>query len=395
MSNDSDCDKSDQPKVRIPSQRKQPILEPSKLNGAHVNPTTKIQISQNNKSNFQNKPHPKNPYDKVGNYSHEATTIPPYVLYKIANSQRTFPNNDSTNRRNLNSLNDPFMNSINNNWNSFFKTVDSTPAFSQKILNHDAEALGQLPDLSGSWGGDERLKHYLNNDISPTDSSLSQDNKTWYQKSASSAKSFFNNGKKSGAYWMSVYHKEERGEYLNRLLLTNNFVPLFLRIFIIILSIIALVLAVQIFKRSNQKVQLLSFGSNVVPQQPSTIMAICVQSFAIIYLLYISYDEFNSKPLGIRNPVEKLRLISLDLLFIIFSSANLSISFNTLYDPRWICINDEYSLYPKITSLCRMQKALASSLFVILVMWVATFTISMMRVIHKVSGNRAGSELLN
>ena len=114
-------------------------------------------------------------------------------------------------------------------------------------------------------------------------------------------------------------------------------------------------------------------------------MAICVQSIAMVYLIYITWDEFNAKPLGIRNPLAKIRLILLDLLFIIFSSANLSLSFNTLYDGRWVCQIDEYSMYPKVESICDKQRALAAFLFLVLVMWVSTFTVSILRVIEKVS----------
>ena len=53
-------------------------------------------------------------------------------------------------------------------------------------------------------------------------------------------------------------------------------------------------------------------------QQPSTIMALVVQSCALVYVIYIAYDEYTGKPLGLREPMSKMRLILLDLLFIIF-----------------------------------------------------------------------------
>lgn len=118
-------------------------------------------------------------------------------------------------------------------------------------------------------------------------------------------------------------------------------------------------------------------------------MAICVNSIAVLYLVYIGYDEFSGKPLGLRNPLSKLRLILLDLLFIIFSSANLSLTFNTLYDSQWVCTTEEASnrQLPRIDYICRKQRALAAFLFMVLFMWVTTFTISIVRVVEKVSSS--------
>jgi hypothetical protein len=256
-------------------------------------------------------------------------------------------------------------------------------------LNRDVEALSGLPDLSGRWGGDARLKSYLNkehtdladytkkygiNEVSSDSSSIAT-----YHKDSTKSRS------KAG-YWMSTDRREEWRPYFTRILISNNYLPLFFRIWMIILSIVALAISGNIFRLSQKKVQMAdSSGEEGLSQQPSTIMAICVQSVGLVYLCYITYDEFNSKPLGIRNPVEKMKLILLDLLFIIFSSANISLTFNTLYDKRWVCSLDEYSRYPKINSICENQKALSAFLFVILIMWVINFTISIMRVIQKVA----------
>jgi hypothetical protein len=323
-----------------------------------------------------------NPYNNISNYSHEPTTVPPYVLYGIAHNETLHRSIKSKGSSNNNQ--DPFISSLNGNWATFLETVDTTPAYADGVLFRDVEALGELPDLNGKWGGDERLKHYMNNEGPLPKNKLYVKSSSDTDSSASERKEYIKRRSKAG-YWMSTEKREEWIPYLKRILLYNNYVPLCFRILLINLSVIALALSCRIFHISTRRYYVTDTVTSEVSQQPSTIMAICVQAVALVYLGYIAYDEFKSKPLGIRNPVEKMRLILLDLLFIIFSSANLSLSFNTLYDSRWVCIVDVLSNVPKVDSICQLQQALCAFLFVILVMWVFTFSISIMRVIQKVS----------
>ncbi|KAK9375182.1 uncharacterized protein V1513DRAFT_399300 [Lipomyces chichibuensis] len=172
---------------------------------------------------------------------------------------------------------------------------------------------------------------------------------------------------------------------LRVMLLDNPYVPMTLRSGIFVLSVLALALAVSVFRYSSQY-----NGPGPISQQPSTIMAICVQSVAMVYLVYITYDEYSGKPLGLRNAKDKVKLIMLDLLFIIFSSANLSLSFNTLYDKQWLCqspsVPSATDATPYDGPICSRQRGLASFLFLVLLMWVMTFTISIFRVVERVSG---------
>lgn len=192
----------------------------------------------------------------------------------------------------------------------------------------------------------------------------------------------------SARYFMSQESRKTWKPRLNKILLNNPMVPLTLRAIIFIFTCIALALACSIFVNSRH-----AFAKPIT-QQPSTIMAVVVQSVAIVYLVYITYDEYSSKPIGLREPKAKMRLIMLDLLFIIFSSANLALTFNTLYDVTWTCnsdaLPDDASLdqfrTPYSSSICSKQRGLASFLFLVLVMWVATFTISIFRLVERVSG---------
>lgn len=96
----------------------------------------------------------------------------------------------------------------------------------------------------------------------------------------------------------------------------NPYIPLVVRLTVLVFSAAALGISGRIFHLTNR--------SNC-DAGSSTYMAIIVDVFAIVYLCYITYDEYTAQPLGLRNPKSKMRLIFLDLLFIVFDSANLSI----------------------------------------------------------------------
>jgi hypothetical protein len=92
-------------------------------------------------------------------------------------------------------------------------------------------------------------------------------------------------------------------------------VPLFLRMIVLTTSTLALGLSCSIYHLTNK---------STFSQTPSTIMAIVVDVVAMPYIGYITWDEYTGKPLGLRSPKAKMRLVLLDLLFIVFESANLT-----------------------------------------------------------------------
>ena len=96
-------------------------------------------------------------------------------------------------------------------------------------------------------------------------------------------------------------------------------------------------------------------------------MAIIVDVVAMLYLLYITYDEYTGKPLGLRSAKSKMRLIFLDLFFIVFDSANLSLAFEAI------------GYGDCVQQICSRQKALASVLLIALIAWLLTFAISVLR----------------
>ncbi|KAI9871427.1 MAG: hypothetical protein M1830_002927 [Pleopsidium flavum] len=160
-------------------------------------------------------------------------------------------------------------------------------------------------------------------------------------------------------------------------ILRNPMVPLVIRLTLWCFSLIAMALAVSIHN--------LSLNSRI-RQGPSTEMAIIVDAVALIYILYITYDEYTGKPLGLRSAGAKMRLIFLDLFFIVFDSANLSLAFEALSDLRGPCQESEVNgtLSPGDHGVCDRQIALASVLLVALIAWLMTFSISVLRLIERV-----------
>jgi len=155
-------------------------------------------------------------------------------------------------------------------------------------------------------------------------------------------------------------------------LLKSPIVPLILRTTVWCFSLSALALGGSIQHMSDA-------GHH--NQGPSALMAIIVDAVALIYLIYITFDEYTSKPLGLRSPTAKARLILLDLFFIVFDSANLSLAFDSLSEVTGSCTEADinYQLDPRNGSICVRQKALASVLLVALLAWLMTFALSVLR----------------
>jgi len=157
-------------------------------------------------------------------------------------------------------------------------------------------------------------------------------------------------------------------------ILRNPFIPLVFRLINLSFATIALALGGWIYHRSAQ-IQDPSYQPG-----PSAEMAVIVDAIALVYIGYITYDEYSSKPLGLRSAIAKVRLILLDLFFIVFQASNLSLGFESVTLESGACRagneqGSEFS-YPHI---CSRAEALASVLLVSLVAWLLTFTVSVFR----------------
>lgn len=116
-------------------------------------------------------------------------------------------------------------------------------------------------------------------------------------------------------------------------------------------------------------------------------MAIIVDTIAIAYTLYIAYDEWTAEPIGMRPASDKLRLTLLDLIFIVFAGANLSLAFEALRDPFWVCEPADTSRGNTCAYngyICDRQKGLVAVLLITLCTWLGTFIVSLYRLVGRV-----------
>lgn len=343
---------------------------------------------------------------RVNSYTHRPNIVPPYVLdalsqahYKeqLNNTNVNVHKSTGTNEDEYLSFNnDPFVRQMKDNWHIFLRSVQNPNNYTpdQPAGDYDPGT-----KLEGSWEGEDRLKQALLGESKEEDDFLGRDNEGGFlgmlglrrkPKKKTGSEEVVVRSRAGYGYWMSTEKRAVVLPTLKRIFLQNPLVPLFLRVLTIIFLATALGLACTIFVYSRR-----DYEGVTIEQQPSTIMAIVVQCCAIAYVTYIAYDEYSGKPLGLRDPWGKMRLIMLDLLFIIFSLGNLSLAFNTLFDDEWVCKANKNNVvmalvgifYPTVASICRRQRALSSFLFLVLCLWVVTFLISIIRVVHRVSTN--------
>ncbi|KAF2010314.1 hypothetical protein BU24DRAFT_413919 [Aaosphaeria arxii CBS 175.79] len=180
-----------------------------------------------------------------------------------------------------------------------------------------------------------------------------------------------------GWWLLNASKRRRRIIRTHRVLMNHPMVPAAFRLTVLAFSCLALGLAGSIFDKST------TAGCE---NNSSTWLALIVDIVAIVYTTYITYDEYTSKPLGLRSHNAKMRLIFMDLFFIVFDSANLSLAFQALTDERWACEETEITNFCRFSrDICVRQKALTATLLIALVAWLMTFAISTLRLIERVA----------
>lgn len=200
----------------------------------------------------------------------------------------------------------------------------------------------------------------------------------------------------NGSRYRAFQHKRQvwykRAQFT---ILRNPFVPLAFRSTILTFAAVAIGLGSSIFNEGNRVQRCLEEDSSLRTQQcinligtgrvsyyrdPSSLMAIIVDAISIVYTLYITYDEYFSKPLGLRPAKAKVRLVLLDLIFIVFQAANLSLAYESLTVSDGACVvGTEPNTNWRFDKLCHSAKALSGVLTVSLVAWLLTFSVSILR----------------
>lgn len=180
-------------------------------------------------------------------------------------------------------------------------------------------------------------------------------------------------------------------------ILRNPFIPLAFRLTIFVFAFVALGLGTSIYHSTNRIVhcmnqdprdeicrRLVGDSATKYYQDPSGLMALIVDAIAVAYTLYITYDEYFSKPLGLRPARAKVRLVLLDLFFVVFQSANLALSFESLAVDQGACkVGNVPETSPRFDAVCSKERALSGVLLVSLVAWLMTFSISVLRYVFQ------------
>jgi hypothetical protein len=176
----------------------------------------------------------------------------------------------------------------------------------------------------------------------------------------------------SGRYHAFRRKRKTWYKRMQQTILRNPMIPLVFRMTVFTFSAVALALGAAI----HREAQMFDFS-----QGASALLAIIVDAVALVYILYITYDEYTGKPLGLRPAKAKLKVILLDLFFIVFQSANLSLAYQTLSDPDEACTPGDSGQLSDATDagVCSKQKALASVLLIALIAWLNTFCVSILR----------------
>lgn len=150
-------------------------------------------------------------------------------------------------------------------------------------------------------------------------------------------------------------------------ILRNPMIPLVFRLVVFTFSLAALILGANLREGDAPG--------------PSALMAVIFDTVAMLYIIYVTWDEYTGKPLGLRSARTKIRLIFLDLFFIVFDSANMALAFESLTDDNGPCVNSNVNgnNSPVDKKTCHKQSGLAAVLLVALFAWLMTFAVSVLR----------------
>ncbi|KAI1162424.1 hypothetical protein F5B18DRAFT_384753 [Nemania serpens] len=169
---------------------------------------------------------------------------------------------------------------------------------------------------------------------------------------------------------------------LGDFVLRHPIAPLIFRLVVLITTISALALATVIYRRERDPQ--IVFGNK--PETSQAIVAIIIDSVAIPYILYMTWDEYTGKPLGLRAPAQKISLTLLDLVFIVLKSASTSLAFEALVYHSGDGKAQTATERAQELASQYLARGLAALTLVGLIAWILNFTISVFRLAEKLGG---------
>ncbi|KND93253.1 Regulator of phospholipase D SRF1 [Tolypocladium ophioglossoides CBS 100239] len=150
--------------------------------------------------------------------------------------------------------------------------------------------------------------------------------------------------------------------------LRHSLSPLLFRLTVMVTSVLALGIAARIYYLEDAI-------DRESAERTQSAVAVVVDCVAIPYIGYMIWDEYTGKPVGLRSGVSKIRLILLDLFFIIFKSASTALAFESL-------------VYHNVreSNLLHLSAALGVFELVGLISWTMNFTVNIFRTVERLGG---------
>lgn len=158
-------------------------------------------------------------------------------------------------------------------------------------------------------------------------------------------------------------------------ILMHPLVPLAFRLTVLVTSVIALALGIKILEAEEGR-------RNRGTEWAQAVVAIVVDSMAIPYIGYMTWDEYTGKPLGLRSPTSKISLVLMDLFFIIFKSVSTTLAFQALV----------YNTSP-VERVKGYSRALAAFQTTGLISWTMTFTVNVFRLVQRLGGGEEDAHI--
>ncbi|RDA82788.1 hypothetical protein CP532_0856 [Ophiocordyceps camponoti-leonardi (nom. inval.)] len=152
-------------------------------------------------------------------------------------------------------------------------------------------------------------------------------------------------------------------------MMRSSLSPLLFRLTVVVTSILALGVASRIFQDED------TIERDGAAERTQSMFAVVIDCVAIPYIGYMIYDEYTGKPVGLRSGVSKIRLILLDVFFIIFKSASTALAFESI-------------AYHRIAELQNFQLSTVLGVFELvgLMSWTMTFVVNVFRTVERLGG---------
>ncbi|KAI0176094.1 hypothetical protein GGR52DRAFT_344695 [Hypoxylon sp. FL1284] len=164
--------------------------------------------------------------------------------------------------------------------------------------------------------------------------------------------------------------------------LRHPLAPLVFRLIVLITSIAALAVACNIFEREKNP----TISGDSIPESSQSIVAIVIDVVAIPYILYMTWDEYTGKPLGLRAPAQKVSLTLLDLVFIVLKSSSVALAFEALVYHSGDGESPDLNGAAMEKVSLHLARGLAALTLVGLIAWILNFTINVFRLAEKLGG---------